>query len=308
MQIFEYDLSNFPRDDNSIVTVGTFDGLHLGHQDLISRVVKGGSPSVVVTFYPHPQKVVARPGNEVRILTPPEEKVSWMENLMVDRLVVLKFNRDLLSMTADDFLKNIIIDKIGLKKMVIGYDHAFGKSREGNSEFLKEKSREYGFELEVVEPYYHKDEIVSSTGIRKAIAAGEVDTAAEMLGRNYTFWGWVIKGDCRGATLGYPTANLSVIPDYKMLPGNGVYIVFASMEKKRYPALLYIGNRPTYGYGELTVEVFLLDFTGNLYGEKLVVEMIKRLRGDIAFQNQDELVAQMHADEKLGREIIKSLN
>jgi len=307
MQIFEYDLSNFPRDDNSVVTVGTFDGLHLGHQDLISRVVKGGYPSVVVTFYPHPQKVVARPGNEVKILTPPEEKVTWMENLDVERLVVLNFNRDLLNMTTEDFLKHTLIERIGLKKMVIGYDHAFGKSRGGNIEFLEKKSREYDFELEVVKPYYHNDKIVSSTGIRRAIARGEVDIAAEMLGRNYTFWGWVIKGDCRGATLGYPTANLRVTPDYKMLPGNGVYVVFASIEGKRYPALLYIGNRPTYGFGELSVEVFLLDFKGYLYGERLVIEMIKRLRGDIAFKNQDELINQMHADEKLGREIIDSL-
>lgn len=304
MQIFENDLTKFPRNDDSVVTVGTFDGLHLGHRELIARVVAAGSPSTVLTFYPHPQKIVARPGKELKILTPPDEKVKGFERLGVERLVVLEFNRDLLNMSAEEFLRKIVVEKIGLRKMVVGYDHAFGKDREGDKEFIRRQSRKLGFELEVVEPYYHNGIIVSSSTIRHALYEGDVVLANQLLGGRYSFDGWVIKGDCRGASLGYPTANLSVTPHIKMLPLDGVYAVYASVGENRMPALLYIGTRPTYGYGELMVEVFLLDFNGNLYGEKMRVKLVERLRGDQAFNSTKELVAQMKKDEAKGREIL----
>ena len=297
MQIFENDLTHFPYDENSIVTVGTFDGLHLGHQKLINRVIESGSPSTVITFFPHPQKVVARPGSDVKIITPPEEKVKCFKELGIDRLVVLRFDRQMLNMTADEFLSDIVIKTIGLKKMIFGYDHAFGKDRKGNIGFLKKNAPKFGYDLEVVEPYYCDGEIVSSTIIRKALNEGEVERAAKLLGRRYAFSGWVIRGDCRGSTLGFPTANLSVTPSLKMLPLNGVYFVQAVMDGRKYPALMYIGNRPTYGLGELTVEVFLMDYSGDLYGERMSVELIKRLRGDIAFKSEKELIDQMYCEE-----------
>lgn len=304
MEIYENDVTGIRRDENSVVTVGTFDGLHSGHKKLIEKVVRSGSPSTVVTFYPHPQMVVARPGVRIRLLTPPEEKVKGLAGLGVDRLIVLEFDSKMMNMSAEDFLQDIVIDKVGLKMMVVGYDHAFGRNRKGGKEFVVEKGRELGFQTEVVEPFYWKSDIVSSTLIRKTLLNGDVKLAGEYLGRPYSFSGWVIKGDARGATLGYPTANLKLNSAYKMLPLNGVYAVYARICERKYRALLYIGNRPTYGEGDLTIEAFLLDFEGGLYGEMITVELIERLRGDVRFDSQDELIVQMHADEKRGREIL----
>ena len=208
MEIYEKDATGVRRNDNSVVTVGTFDGLHAGHKKLIERVVKSGSPSTVVTFYPHPQMVVARPGSRIRLLTPPAEKVKGLAELGVERLVVLEFDREMMNMTAEDFLQKIVIEKVGMRKMVVGYDHAFGKNREGDKNFVLKKGTEIGFETELVDPYYWNDEIVSSTLIRNTLSAGDVKLAGEYLGRPYRFSGWVIKGDARGATLGFPTANL----------------------------------------------------------------------------------------------------
>ena len=301
MDIFDNDISQIERDDLSVVTVGTFDGLHLGHKKLLQRLVASGSPSTVVTFYPHPQMVVARPGHTVSILTPPNEKVQGFREIGIERLIVLKFDRMLMNMTADDFLRIIVIEKVGLRKMVMGYDHAFGKDRKGNKDFVVRQGKKIGFESEIVDPYYCRDKIVSSTLIRKTISQGEVKTAAEFLGRRYSFSGWVIKGDARGAVLGYPTANMKLDSPHKMLPKNGVYAAYALRDKEKIPALLYIGNRPTYGYGDLTIEAFLLDFEGSLYGEKLTIELIERLRGDIKFSSEKELVDQMHHDEQYAR-------
>jgi len=215
MEIYEKDVSGIRWDNNSVVTVGTFDGLHAGHKKLIDRVVKSGSPSTVVTFYPHPQMVVARPGVRIQLLTPPEEKVRGLAELGVERLVVLEFDREMMNMTEDEFLQKIVIEKVGMRKMVVGYDHAFGRNRKGDKSFVVRKGSELGFETELVDPYYWKDKIVSSTLIRKTLSAGDVKLADEYLGRPYSFSGWVIKGDARGAALGFPTANLKLVQRIK---------------------------------------------------------------------------------------------
>ena len=304
MQIFENKLTHYPRDDSSVVTVGSFDGLHLGHRQLIERVVRGGSPSTVVTFYPHPQTIVARPGREIKILTLPYEKVQYFEAMGIERLVVLPFNRELMNKSADDFLRKILIEIIGMRKIVVGYDHAFGNDRKGNKDFLLQLAPVFGFEVELIEPYYHQGVIVSSTLIRKTLAEGKVKLAVELLGRHYSFSGWVVRGESRGGDLGFPTANLKLDSPYKMLPLNGVYAVYVYIKERKLPALLYIGYRPTYGYGDLSIEAYLLDYDDDLYGERMKVEFIDRLRGDIAFKSQSELVAQMKKDEIKGRKIL----
>lgn len=304
MQVFENEFDHYPRDDNSVVTVGSFDGLHLGHKQLIEQVVAGGSPSTVVTFYPHPQAVVARPGRAIKILTLPYEKVQYFEAMGIERLVVLSFDRELMNKNADDFLREILIEKIGLRKIVVGYDHAFGKDRKGNIDFLLQSAPVFGFEVELIKPYYHQGLIVSSTLIRKTLTDGDVKLALALLGRNYSFSGWVVKGESRGAGLGFPTANLKPDSPYKMLPLNGVYAVHVYFKEREHPALLYIGYKPTYGYGDLSVEAYLLDYNEDLYGEILKVEFVDRLRGDIAFESESELVAQMKLDEIKGREIL----
>jgi riboflavin kinase/FMN adenylyltransferase len=279
-----------------VVTVGTFDGLHLGHRKLIERLIASGSPSTVVTFYPHPQLVVARPGKEIKILTLPEEKVAGLEKMGVEQLLVIPFDRDIMNLTAEEFLTKVILEKIGLRKLVVGYDHAFGKDRKGNKDFLIEKGKVMGFEVEVVEPYYYDGNIISSTLIRKVLEAGDVKKASEYLGWRYSFSGWVIRGDARGAILGFPTANLKLASPVKLLPYCGVYAIYTHIGTKKYPALLYIGHRPTYGFGDLSIEVFLMNFTDNLYGEKIIVELVDGLRGDIAFRSEKELVEQMQRD------------
>ena len=307
MEIFENSLEDYRRDENSAITVGSFDGLHLGHRKLIARVVESGSPAAVITFYPHPQTVVARPGKEIRILTLPYEKVDSFQRMGVERLIVLNFNRELMNKSAVDFLSEVLIAKIGFRKIVVGHDHAFGRGRKGSKDFLLVKSQQYGFEVEVVPPYYHKGVIVSSTLIRKTLAAGDVSSVVEMLGCRYSFGGWVVKGEARGAALGYPTANIKVNSPLKLLPLNGVYVVFVEMRKERHPALLYIGYRPTYGLGDLSVEAFLLDFHDDLYGESIKVEFVERLRGDITFASERELVAQIKQDEIRGRAVFDGL-
>lgn len=304
MKIFEHNLEGLEPNADSVVTVGTFDGLHLGHRKLISRVTQSGSPSTVVTFYPHPQTVVARPGKNIQLLTPADEKVQGLQKLGVEKLIVLDFDRILMNMTAEDFL-NDIIRKIGLKKMVVGHDHAFGKDRKGDKDFVVDQGKRLGFETEVVEPYYWKDRIVSSTLIRKTLYEGDVASAAEMLGTPYSFTGWVVRGDSRGASLGYPTANLKLDAEDKLLPLNGVYAVFTEINDIRFHSLLYIGNRPTYGAGDLTIEVFLMGFGGSLYGEKLKVFLIDRLRDDIKFSSEDELKTQLVLDEQKGKIILR---
>jgi len=266
--------------------------------------VESGDPSTVVTFSPHPQMVVARHGKPVTLLSSSEEKVAGLAELGVDRLIVLHFDRDLMNLPAEDFLQEIIIGRIGLRKMIMGYDHAFGKERRGNKDFVVEQGQILGFATEIVEPYYAEGKIVSSTLIRKSLEAGEVKLAGEYLGRNYCFGGWVIKGEARGATLGYPTANLKLDTVYKTLPMNGVYAVYTIWGNRRLKALLYIGNRPTYGLGDLTIEAYLLDFSGKLYGEHLQIELVERLRGDIKFSSEGELVEQMRRDEAGGRVIL----
>ncbi len=287
------------------MTVGTFDGLHCGHRKLIQRVVEGSSPSTVVTFFPHPQAVVARPGKKIKILTTPEEKVEGLEKLGIERLVALNFDRDLMNMTAESFLKEIVLEKIGLRRMAVGYDHAFGRDRRGNKDFLLKQGKKLGFEVEVVEPYYSGELIVSSTLIRRMLEEGKVRQAADYLGSRYSFTGYVVKGDARGARLGFPTANLRLDNPLKMLPLNGIYAVYVHLEGQPRAGLLYLGNRPTYGAGSFMIEVYIFDFDRNLYGEKLKVELVERVRGERAFANETELVAGMKADEDRGREIFR---
>ncbi|MBC8204327.1 MAG: bifunctional riboflavin kinase/FAD synthetase [FCB group bacterium] len=308
MKIFDNAIDLVPRDEDSIVTVGTFDGIHLGHKQLISRVVESGSPSTVVTFYPHPQMVVARPGGEFKLLTPPAEKVIELSALGMERLIVLRFDREMMNMPADKFLREIIIEKIGLRKMIIGHDHAFGKNRAGNRNFVIKKSAELGFEVEIVPPYIIKDKVVSSTIIRHALEAGEVELAAEYLGHRYTISGWVVKGDARGASLGYPTANINVNSPVKLLPYNGVYAVIVDLLGEKRPGMLYIGSRPTYGAKDLTVEAFILDWQGNLYGEELIIEFISRLRGDIRFPSETELIKAIKQDEENARKLFQKID
>lgn len=303
MKIYENAIDLVPHEPDSVVTVGTFDGLHLGHRKLIERVVKSGSPSTLVTFYPHPQMVVARPGKEFKLLTPPAEKVMELSSFGLDRLVVLRFDRELMNLPAEKFLEDILVAKIGLGKMVIGHDHAFGCGRKGCKDFLVERSRELGFKVEVVPPFKLNDTVVSSTQVRRAIEDGSVDVAAQLLGRRYNISGWVIKGDARGTILGFPTANMKVNSTMKLLPRNGVYAVKVKFSNEEHPGLLYIGDRPTYGKGDLTIEVYILDWSGEIYGEEIKVEFLERLRGDVKFSSEWELVQAMTLDERNARSL-----
>ncbi len=295
-----------------IVTVGTFDGLHRGHREIV-RVLKeearaDGGNTTVVTFDPHPQVVLQRPDKPpVQILTTTEEKIALLQRENVKRIVVIPFTLEFSRLSSESFVREVLHQRLGLQAMVIGHDHGFGKNREGDFATLQRLGKELGFSVREVPPFEMNGVTVSSTKVREALLNGEVETAAEYLGRPYTLRGDVVHGDERGRTLGFPTANLQLPADNKLTPANGVYAVWVESENgmqgrnpesKRHPAMLNIGVRPTFGQLTRTLEAHLLDFSGDLYGATLNVHLVARLRNEQKFASLEALIAQLQRDKE----------
>lgn len=290
-------------DDRSVVTVGTFDGVHRGHQAvidyLVGRAAERGGRSVLVSFDPHPRTVVR--GEAVRLLTTPQERADACEQLGLDRFVLVPFTEAVRRLGAEDYVRRMLVERIGLQEIVIGYDHRFGRGREGDRTLLEKMGRAHGFDVDVitaqeVEGYG----VVSSSVIREALRAGDVTRAADMLGRRYPLTGVVVEGDRRGRTLGYPTANLAVPDARKLVPGHGVYAVRVRVpgRSEQVGGMTNIGVRPTFDGTEQRVEVHLLDFDGDLYGQTLRVEFVQRLRGERSFDGPEALVEQLSKDRR----------
>lgn len=311
MQIFR-NLSEVQFAKNTVLTLGTFDGIHLGHQQIISAVVdkakQEGMRSFVLTFDPHPRKVLSK-DDKVYLLSSLGEKVKIFEALGVENLFVVNFTKEFSQLSPEDFIVKYLIDGIGLGEIVIGYDHHFGKGRGGNVDILRSIGKEKNFNTTVIPSYSLEDKIINSTKVRNELMEGNVVLAAQMLGRLYKFSGTVIHGDKRGRALGYPTANIELETKEKLLPLIGIYAVKVRLDNRSYNGLLSIGKRPTfYIDGEVVSEVYIYDFDKQIYGEEITIELVERLRGEQKFNSTDELIAQMNKDRENGIKVLKNPN
>ncbi|MBW7841941.1 MAG: bifunctional riboflavin kinase/FAD synthetase [Ignavibacterium sp.] len=311
MQIF-YSIKDLKKNKNTVLTLGTFDGIHPGHLKIIDRLVscskEKGCRSVVITFYPHPRTILGN-DNSVKMLTTQEEKIELLEKLGVENLLIINFTKEFASLSAEDFIYDYLINGIGLTEIVLGHDHHFGKGRRGNAELLQKIADKEGFIVTKAEAFMIDGEAVSSTKIRNAIAEGDIIRANKLLGRNYEFSGIVVGGDKRGRELGFPTANIKLSSQEKLLPASGVYAVKVMVENERHTGLLSIGKRPTfYNQGELVSEVYIYDFNREIYGAKVTTELVERLRGEVKFNSAEELINQMNTDKENGYKIFNKLN
>lgn len=301
----EFGLEQIRKDTSSVVTVGTFDGVHVGHQAiiryLVNRARERNGTSVVVSFSPHPREVVH--GEEIPLLTTIDERADAVEKLGVDRFIIILFTREFSRLKAEEFVREILVDRIGLREIAIGYDHAFGRDRRGGPEMLKDLGEQLGFTVDIIPAQVVNEHVVSSSEIRELLAGeGDVALAEALLGRPYSLRGTVVRGDGRGRAIGFPTANLSVDHPRKVIPAPGVYAVRVEIPGR--PAygpgmlegMMNIGYRPTFGSNDLAVEVHLLDFDDDLYGADLRVEFANRMRDEQKFESKQALVEQLSRD------------
>jgi riboflavin kinase/FMN adenylyltransferase len=296
---------------SSVATVGTFDGVHKGHQavldKLISEAKKRGKPSLVVTFDPHPLRVV-RPEAAPRLLCSTPEKAALLRAAGVDEIAIVPFNRVLAGFSPREFVERVLLAHFGMEHLVIGYDHGFGKDRSGDAATLQSIGEELGYGVTVV-PHTDLDaRPISSTRIRLLLLDGDVVDAGRALGRPYSIDGRVVKGDQRGRELGFPTANLDAVDAEKVLPGEGIYAVHAQVDGVglRRPAVLHLGARPTFPGARPTIEAYLLDFKGNLYDHSLRIHFLTRIRGIRAFDSTDALIVAMGQDVEAARRVFDS--
>jgi len=294
-------LDEFQPIDNVVVTIGTFDGVHLGHLKLIKRVLELAKEingkSMILTFFPHPRMILYPEEHGIELLNTVDEKISLLADTGIDHLIIHPFDQSFSELSSEEFINDVISNKLKTKKLIIGYDHRFGKNREGTFEDLLKLAPELGFEVEKIEEEDVNDIAVSSTLIRKALKSGDIDTAISYLGRPYTITGMVVHGDKIGRTIGFPTANLLVEEDYKLIPADGVYVVEALVGNETLTGMLSIGKRPTVlKNGGLRIEVFLLDFDKDIYGSNVTLKILKWIRGDKKFASMEELTKQIQED------------
>jgi riboflavin kinase / FMN adenylyltransferase len=307
MKIYE-GLSNLPNIPNPVVTSGTFDGVHLGHQKILIRIKESArqlkGETVLITFWPHPRLVLYPEQHNLRLLSTFEEKTQLLEQFGVDHLITIPFTHEFSQMSSREFIEKVLVEKIKTKKLIIGYDHRFGKNREGSFEYLQANSAEFGFEMEEISRQ-EVDEIgVSSTKIRKALEEGDLETATGYLGRPYELTGIVVKGKQIGRSIGFPTANIQIQTDYKLIPKEGVYAVEAEIDKISYRAMLNIGMRPTVDGNQQTIEAHLFDYEGDLYEKQLTVKLKYFLREEQKFENIEALKAQLIRDQELAKSLL----
>jgi riboflavin kinase/FMN adenylyltransferase len=307
MKIYE-GLSNLPNIPNPVVTSGTFDGVHLGHQKILiqikesARQLKG--ETVLITFWPHPRLVLYPEQHNLRLLSTFEEKTKLLEQFGVDHLITIPFTHEFSQMSSREFIEKVLVQKIKTKKLIIGYDHRFGKNREGSFEYLQANSAEFGFEMEEISRQEVDDIGVSSTKIRKALEEGDLETAKGYLGRPYELTGIVVRGKQIGRSIGFPTANIQIQTDYKLIPKEGVYAVEAEIDNISYRAMLNIGMRPTVDGNQQTIEANLFDFEGDLYGKQLTIKLKHFLREEQKFENIEALKAQLICDQELAKSLL----
>lgn len=328
MKIYN-NLSDFKKLDNAIVTIGTFDGVHFGHQKIIKQLVQkakaDNGESVILTFFPHPRMIIDPENQDLKMINTINEKAEILKGLGVDHLIITPFTRDFSNQLPEDYIKNILVDHIGTKHLIIGYDHRFGKDRSGNLNVLKAAGIHFGFTVEEIMEQDIHDVAVSSTKIREALLAGDVGLANDYLGYPFSIFGRVIKGDKIGRTIGFPTANIFVEETYKLIPSDGIYAVTVEMSPEfneelgstsghptsdsgllTYKGMAYIGQRPTINGMTRNIEVNIFDFNQEIYGQDIKMNFLKFLRHDVKFTGLEALTVQLQKDKEATLDYFKS--
>lgn len=305
MRIFN-DLNTVAEISNPVVTIGTFDGVHLGHQKILQTLLDEAhgidGESVLLTFYPHPRMILYPESHGMKLLQTQAEKMEKLSEYGLQNLIIYPFSFDFSRLTALEFVRDILVNKLHVRKIIIGYDHQFGKNREGNIQYLKDVADTYEFEVIEI-PAQDIDEVnISSTKIREALLNGDVQRAAVFLGQPYVLSGKVVRGRALGRTIGFPTANIEVNSDLKLVPGIGVYAVEVHVERNVYRGMLNIGKRPTIvSTDDVHLEVHILDFQEDIYDKVITIRFMERVRDEQKFESVEALKEQLQKDEKFVR-------
>jgi len=303
-------INSYVSSQKSIITIGTFDGVHIGHQKILLKLLQlsksENCESVVVTFFPHPRMVLQH-DNTIKLLNTLEEKIKLFEQLGLDNLIIHPFDKAFSQLSAEDFVKKILVDQLNVQKIVIGYDHRFGKNRSADITDLIQFGLQYNFEIEEISVEEINDIAVSSTKIRNALLNGEIETATNYLGYNYSLAGKVVKGKQLGRTIGFPTANIEVNEAFKLIPKNGVYIVSSVIENQLVYGIMNIGNRPTLNGDNQTKEVHFLNFNKDLYNQTIEIVFIKYIREEVKFNSLEDLKTQIVKDQSFAIDYIATL-
>ena len=284
----------------SVVTIGTFDGIHLGHKKILSRLIKSSKNkdlnSVVLTFFPHP-RIILNKYNEVKMIDTLDEKIIHLNEIGIDSLVIHPFDKNFSLLSANQFIKDFLVDKLKIKHIIIGYDHRFGKGREASVTDLKNYADDYDFTVEEIKAQEIEKITVSSTKIRNSINQGDIKTTEKYLGRYFNLTGKVVKGDGLGKKINYPTANIFIEETYKIIPKDGVYLVETIIEDKLFNGMMNIGHRPTIGTNVKSIEVHLFNFNEDIYGKVISIKMISKIRDEKKFSSIQALKEQLVKDE-----------
>ena len=301
MQV-HYNLDDLPKFQNAVITIGTFDGVHLGHQLIISTLIteanKANGESVIITFHPHPRKVVSSVVTGIRLINTLDERIELLSKTGVDHLVVVPFTEYFANQTSEEYIKYFLVEKFKPNTIIIGYDHRFGKDRTGNYLLMVQKAIEYNYTLKEIPEHLLDAVKVSSTTIRNALLHGQIEEANKLLGYAFFFTGQVVHGNKIGRTIGYPTANLKSNNDEKITLGDGIYAVYVTVVEKKYKGMLSIGFRSTVDGKKRVTEVNIFDFDIEIYDQLIKVEIKKHLRQEVKFNSLDELKQQLHTDKE----------
>jgi riboflavin kinase / FMN adenylyltransferase len=301
-------IADFPSLPFAVVTTGTFDGVHLGHQTILNRLTEiariNNGQTVLLTYWPHPRTVVANDSAGLKLLSTLPEKEALLAAAGIDHLVIIPFTRSFSQLSSDEFIRQVLIEAIGTRKLVIGYDHRFGRDRQGGFDYIQAHAADYGFAVEEIPRQDIEAMGVSSSKIRAALNAGQVETASRFLGRAYGLSGTVVKGRQLGRTIGFPTANLHIDDPNKLIPANGVYAVTVEQGGQSYRGMTNIGTRPTVGGTTQTIETYIFDFDRDIYGESLTLHFRAWLRPEQKFDGLPALVAQLRHDEQQARAVL----
>ncbi|HSY61574.1 MAG TPA: bifunctional riboflavin kinase/FAD synthetase [Cytophaga sp.] len=308
MKIYR-DINEFQTLSKAVVTIGAFDGVHIGHKKILSRLTELSSlvngESVLITFWPHPRFILKKDAEPIGLLNTLEEKIHLLDTYHIDHLLILNFNEEFSKLTADDFIENILIKAIGTRFLVLGYDHRFGNNREGSIDYLNLHKDRFGIESIEIPKQEIESLAISSTLIRKALLNGDSAVANQNLGYPYLLRGFVIEGNKLGRTIGFPTANIFIEDQDKLIPKNGVYAVYAYIEGERYKGMLNIGVRPTINNDKRrTIEVHIFDFNEDIYGKTVRLELLAFMRNEAKFEGLDALIIQLKKDEITSRALL----